>query len=627
MQSIRTVSFLAFIAGLALGIKVPMNHAEHEIILERFNREEAIVAEAIHHVSTTEMTSGQNVMSVRLSYPSFAESRMGRRLLQSSNLQVYRNASAKYYYEMNNALVRSFKLHHDGMFISQYSPYVFFNYQNHPMSEVFDVARKVQPQRSVSQIHLFPRNLYDASVIDLDPNVNPPTVVQEVTHTVDIGATTDLRDFSWDHFPQHTPYTGKGVKIGLLDSGFLDTSSKALSGVKITTLYDTYTANDDISHPTTLAAIIGGFFGLAPAAEMFYVDVNSEFNFVGIERLINAGVDVINMSIALESNFVNGEYPTNLEGYIDYLYSSTRIPMIAASGNTLGIEGSGGYVTFPGLCANVITVGSIYWGGQPSDFSSFRIKNDVYSKPNLVAFGESRPVEGIGYVSGTSYSTAATTGAAALILEKNGPMDMPELASVLMASANYDKIYKNADMIISVQTRDTEDRDEDGNTSELFSTGRTELIDTKEIEGAGMTNRFGAGALDIERALKMDVSVQFRNNLKLSSANPASLISLPMEKGQKLDLAGVWERAAQVLDQSSMFRFNWKYQSSALANYDLELYDSNGQLVASTQFAQGNSEVLRFTATTTDDFTVKLKPQAHYRLSDTNAFDYSYSIH
>ena len=360
---------------------------------------------------------------------------------------------------------------------------------------------------------------------------------------------------------------------------------------------------------------------------MFYVDVNSEFNFVGIERLINAGVDVINMSIALESNFVNGEYPTNLEGYIDYLYSSTRIPMIAASGNTLGIEGSGGYVTFPGLCANVITVGSIYWGGQPSDFSSFRIKNDVYSKPNLVAFGESRPVEGIGYVSGTSYSTAATTGAAALILEKNGPMDMPELASVLMASANYDKIYKNADMIISVQTRDTEDRDEDGNTSELFSTGRTELIDTKEIEGAGMTNRFGAGALDIERALKMDVSVQFRNNLKLSSANPASLITLPMEKGQKLDLAGVWERAAQVLDQSSMFRFNWKYQSSVLANYDLELYDSNGQLVASTQFAQGNSEVLRFTATTTDDFTVKLKPQAHYRLSDTNAFDYSYSIH
>ena len=627
MKSIRKVSFLLFIFGLAMGIKIPLDRPEHKIILERFDRDDAIVAEAVHHVRTTEMTSSQNVMSVRLSYPSFEESRLGRRWAHSTNLQGLRIASAKYYYEMNRSLARTFKIHHDGIFISQYSPYVFYSYQDHPMSDVFDLARKVQPQRSIGQIHLFPRELYNTSVIDLDPNVNPPTVVQEITRTVDIGATTDLRDFSWDHFPENTQYTGKGVKIGLLDSGFLDVTSKALAGVKISTLYDTYTANDDISHPTTLAAIIGGFFGLAPAAEMFYVDVNSEFNFVGIERLINAGVDVINMSVALESNFVNGEYPTNLEGYIDYLYSSTRIPMIAASGNTLGIEGSGGYVTFPGLCANVITVGSIYWGGQPSDFSSFRIKNDVYSKPNIVAFGESRPVEGIGYVSGTSYSTAATTGAAALLLEKYGSMDMPELASVLMASANYDKIYKNADMIISVQTRDNDDIDDDGNTAELFSTGKTELIDTKEIPGSGMINRFGAGALDITRALELDLSSQFKTKLSLSSANPTYLTRFPLEKGQKLDVAGVWERPSQLIDKNSVFRFNWKYQTGVLANYDLELYDSNGKLVASTSFAQGNCEVLRFTATATDDFTLKLKPQTNCRLSDANQFDYSYSIH
>lgn len=626
MHNNRTVLFLLFIFGLSMVLTPPWDHPKDKIVLERLNRDNVLVAESLRHVPPIGLSSMQNVMSLRLNYPAYSGSPLGPRFSKGLSLQEFRESSRRYHYTRNLALSRFLDLPSDGIFISEYSPYIFYTYENHPMGEVYDLARELQRERSIDKIHLFPRDLYRASVIDPDPDVSSTVNTQSSDRVVEIGATTDLRDFSWDHFPEHTPCTGQGVKIGLLDSGLLDATSEVLSGAKITTLYDTYTANDEIRHPETLASIIGGFFGLAPEAEMFYVDVNSEFNFIGIERLINAGVDVINMSIALESNFIDGAYPTNLEGYIDYIYGSTRIPMIAASGNTLGIEGSGGYVTFPGLCANVITVGSIYWGGQPSDFSSFNTKNDVYSKPNLVAYGESRPVQGIGYVSGTSYATAAVTGAAALILEKNGPLDMPELASILMASANYDKIFKNADMEISVHIRDNEDIDDDGNTAELFYTGETEVVETREISGAGLTNRFGAGALDITRALELDVSNQFKTSLAIASSDPVTLTTIQMDAGQRLDVAGAWERSGICLDRTSVFRFNWKYTTAPLANYDLWLYGPDGSLVASTDFSQGNSEVLRYTSLSSGEFTLKLKPQSNYRVADSNHFDYAYAL-
>lgn len=110
--------------------------------------------------------------------------------------------------------------------------------------------------------------------------------------------------------------------------------------------------------------------------------------------------------------------------------------MVASAANSLNKEGTGGYVALPALCANVISVGSVNSSGIPSEFSSYRIKNDVSSNPNLVAVGSSRYVGGIGYLSGTSFSAPAVSGAIALYFGKNGVKELPAILSILSATAD-----------------------------------------------------------------------------------------------------------------------------------------------------------------------------------------------
>lgn len=86
-----------------------------------------------------------------------------------------------------------------------------------------------------------------------------------------------------------------------------------------------------------MASVLGGWYGYAPKAEIYYVDVNSDCGYTGIEKLIDVGYSIINMSISLNSCYNNGEYDTGLEGYLDYIYISTKVIMVAAAGNTLNL--------------------------------------------------------------------------------------------------------------------------------------------------------------------------------------------------------------------------------------------------------------------------------------------------
>ncbi len=621
MQHQRTIPFLIFGFALLLALVPAPDKVMAKTILETRDSSGAIVARGVPPGSFSALPKGDHVLSIRLSYPSFSQRPHESWSHDDDPPPSLAESSRQYHTTRNRAFAAFLNLSSEEVYVSQYTPYLFYTFKNEPMSTVYDMARKLESDRQIDSMHIFPKDLYRASSVDL-----PSETLKTSTSPVANSGALALRDSRWDYFPKQTLLSGANVKVGLLDSGLLDPVEAALTGANVTTLYDTYTVNDEQRHPNMLANIIGGFFGLAPNVEMLYVDVNSEPNFIGIERLIEEGVDLINMSVALESNFRNGNYPINLEGYIDYLYSSTHIPMIAAAGNTLDIIDSGGYVTFPGLCANVITIGSIYHGGQPSDFSSFRIKNDVQNKPQLSAFGESRPVQGFGNVSGTSFATAAVTGAAALLIQQNGPMDMPELVSILMASANYDKIYKNADMTISLHYRDIWDKDDDGNTDEIFYSGQTELIDTTPRPGSGLINRFGAGALDITQALAYPHGNQLHGRLVLSNPNPVTLETIFLTPGQKLAFAGAWERSAFLNNNTSVFRFKYRYARGPLPNYDLWLLDENGAVVASTYFSGGNSEVLRYTAQTAGAFTLKVKPKTDYRGADSNYFDYAYTI-
>src|SRR5690606_34086004 len=135
-------------------------------------------------------------------------------------------------------------------------------------------------------------------------------------------------DFVWPHAFNSTSYTGKGVKVAVIDTGIdyehPDLKTNYQSG------YDLVDLDDDpmetlpgegipTSHGTHVAGIIaadGDLKGVAPDAEIYAYralgpgGVGTSIQVIAaLEQAVEDGVDVINLSLG---NSVNGpDYPTS----------------------------------------------------------------------------------------------------------------------------------------------------------------------------------------------------------------------------------------------------------------------------------------------------------------------------
>lgn len=159
-------------------------------------------------------------------------------------------------------------------------------------------------------------------------------------------------------------YTGKGVKIAVLDSGIAPHSDLTITGGVSTVDYTT-SYQDDHGHGTHVAGIIGGknnntgITGVAPDAELYAVKVmnkNSEgFNIdiiEGIRWAIDNDMDIINMSIGL--NKENAE----LKAILDEAYSK-GILIVASAGNYGTTDVINNTVVYPAKYDSVIAVGAL----------------------------------------------------------------------------------------------------------------------------------------------------------------------------------------------------------------------------------------------------------------------------
>lgn len=165
---------------------------------------------------------------------------------------------------------------------------------------------------------------------------------------------------------QISPYTGKGVKIGIIDSG-IDTKHEDLK-VKggICTLEKNCSKgipyNDDLGHGTHVAGVIGaqknglGIIGIAPEAELYAIKVINSFDVgtttqiaKGIEWAIKNDIDILNMSITTNRN------DPALKLILDKAYQA-GILLVAAAGNEErgALKNS---VQFPAKYPTVIAVG------------------------------------------------------------------------------------------------------------------------------------------------------------------------------------------------------------------------------------------------------------------------------
>ncbi|WP_444545017.1 S8 family peptidase [Streptomyces gelaticus] len=255
-------------------------------------------------------------------------------------------------------------------------------------------------------------------------------------------------------------YTGKGVKIAVLDTG-VDATHPDLKGQILDTKNFTASpdAKDRVGHGTHVSSIAAGtgaksggkFKGVAPDAKLLEGKVLDDDGFgddagilAGMEWAVAQDADIINLSLG------GGDTPEvdPLEAAVNKLSADKGVLFAIAAGN----EGDGaGTVGSPGSADAALTVGAVDDKDQLADFSSRGPRiGDSAIKPDVTAPGvditaAAAPGSAIdqevgqnppGYltISGTSMATPHVAGAAALLKQQHPEWKYAELKGALTAS-------------------------------------------------------------------------------------------------------------------------------------------------------------------------------------------------
>ncbi|MEE1741880.1 S8 family serine peptidase [Streptomyces sp. BE147] len=255
-------------------------------------------------------------------------------------------------------------------------------------------------------------------------------------------------------------YTGKGVKIAVLDTGVdathPDLKDQILASKNFTASPDT---KDRVGHGTHVSSIAAGtgarsagkFKGVAPDAKLLEGKVLDDDGFgddsgilAGMEWAVAQGADIVNLSLG------GSDTPEidPLEAAVDKLSADKGVLFAIAAGN----EGDGaGTVGSPGSADAALTVGAVDDKDVLADFSSRGPRiGDGAIKPDVTAPGvditaAAAPGSAIdqevgqnppGYlsISGTSMATPHVAGAAALLKQQHPDWKYSELKGALTAS-------------------------------------------------------------------------------------------------------------------------------------------------------------------------------------------------
>lgn len=238
-----------------------------------------------------------------------------------------------------------------------------------------------------------------------------------------------LENINWDN--NRLNYTGKGIRIAILDSG-VDVTHPDLKyciekELKVSNCSQTNT-NKNVLHGTAVAGIIAGYpssdkgvLGIAPDSKIVSIDVTDDekgkvdvYSLVeGINIAINEKVDIISISVGILCE------NDSLHEAIENAYNENII-IVASAGNYTDTE-----ILYPARYEEVICVGSKSNDGSiifPKNYSG----NDIVYVPgrNIVT---TFPNAKYGATFGTSVSAPILSGTIALMLEANPKIHQQEI--------------------------------------------------------------------------------------------------------------------------------------------------------------------------------------------------------
>ncbi len=259
-------------------------------------------------------------------------------------------------------------------------------------------------------------------------------------------------------------YTGSGILIAVLDSGFDGLEHAAFDSLDIAGGRDFVDGDasplgDD--HGTEVLSVIAGIergrlIGTAPHASFLLARtenvagnveqrVEEDYWVAGIEWADSLGVDIVNSSLGYIDFDDGSSYsPEDLDG--DTAVTTVAADAAAEKGiivvTSAGNEGDDEWyhVTTPADADSVFAIGSVDASGSVSGFSSRGPTFDGRIKPDFVALGERVVVVDTRhatykFVNGTSYAAPSFSGAAALLLQVNPSWEYGDLRAALMESA------------------------------------------------------------------------------------------------------------------------------------------------------------------------------------------------
>ena len=270
--------------------------------------------------------------------------------------------------------------------------------------------------------------------------------------------------------------TGQGVTVAVLDTGIdplPDFAGRLIGGVDLTNANNPY--QDSFGHGTFVAGLIAGngassngqYSGEAPGANLVSIKVAGADGTTHLGTLISGlqwavdhqstyGINVLNISLGFQPTKSTVSNP--LDQAVEAVWNA-GITVVVSAGNAGPFNGT---ILSPGDDPLVITVGALDdMGGtsvsadEMNDFSSAGPTSpDGWIKPDLVTSGRSvvslaapgstiynnHPSARIGTAnfvgSGTSFSAAITSGAAALVLAANPGLSPNQVKARLLANTS-----------------------------------------------------------------------------------------------------------------------------------------------------------------------------------------------
>ena len=253
-----------------------------------------------------------------------------------------------------------------------------------------------------------------------------------------------------------SPYTGKGVKLAVLDTGIdlkhPDLEGRVIEGSTAVSFVDGESVQDGNGHGTHCAGLCGGparpaagpRYGVAPDVDLLIGKVldNSGSGWddgilEGMEWAIDQGARVISMSLG-SSRGVNTPFRVPYENIAKVLFDDAGGALvIAAAGNDSDRPYSVSPVNNPAAAPSTMAVAAIDERRDVAYFSCAeldRIGTLDISGPG-VDIRSSWPGGGYKSISGTSMATPIVAGTAALWLEANPGLTPRQLWDRLISSS------------------------------------------------------------------------------------------------------------------------------------------------------------------------------------------------